>query len=519
MGRQLSRINKKITFPLLLAGVLIGLYGCSPETRQQNETPIQAVEQSLSSTMEPAVFVHLFEWQWPDIALECERFLGPAGYAAVQISPPNEHIDHKSPLLSQFDYPWWARYQPVSFDLNSRSGSEQELRDMVQRCGQAGVDIYADVVVNHMADLADSGVAGTPFDRDTRSYRDYSEQDFHPVCVIQQEDYSASEDPEEQSARAERVRICQLGNLPDLDTGTQKVRDHIVSYIQKLADIGVKGFRIDAAKHMHPQDIEYIRSKLDPDLYFFLEIIDIGNQSVDATDYSHIGSVTELKYAHNISAIFGRQSLDELKTLGTADWYLPTDKAVVFIDNHDSQRGHGTPIDFSHRQGAVYELANIFMLAWPYGYPKVMSSYEWGGVDDSKGPPHDGAGNTLDVHNADGSINCFADMWICEHRLPAIAAMVKFRNHMQASGANNVQNWWTDGADRLAFSLYNQARGVGFVALNRGEGEFTANLQTGLPEGSYCNRLSPAESACDIEVDAQGNAQIRVPAMGAVALF
>lgn len=29
--------------------------------------------------------VHLFEWKFDDIAKECERFLGPAGYAAVQV--------------------------------------------------------------------------------------------------------------------------------------------------------------------------------------------------------------------------------------------------------------------------------------------------------------------------------------------------------------------------------------------------------------------------------------------------
>lgn len=31
------------------------------------------------------VMVHLFEWKWKDIALECERFLGPKGYAGVQV--------------------------------------------------------------------------------------------------------------------------------------------------------------------------------------------------------------------------------------------------------------------------------------------------------------------------------------------------------------------------------------------------------------------------------------------------
>lgn len=29
------------------------------------------------------VIVHLFEWKWNDIAAECERFLGPAGYCGT----------------------------------------------------------------------------------------------------------------------------------------------------------------------------------------------------------------------------------------------------------------------------------------------------------------------------------------------------------------------------------------------------------------------------------------------------
>lgn len=30
--------------------------------------------------------VHLFEWTWNDIADECEQFLGPKGYAGVQVN-------------------------------------------------------------------------------------------------------------------------------------------------------------------------------------------------------------------------------------------------------------------------------------------------------------------------------------------------------------------------------------------------------------------------------------------------
>lgn len=86
-----------------------------------------------------AAFVHLFEWSWSDVAIECETFLGPKGVAAVQISPPQEHIAGSQ---------WWTRYQPVSYQLTSRSGNEAEFIDMVKRCASAGVDIYADAVIN-----------------------------------------------------------------------------------------------------------------------------------------------------------------------------------------------------------------------------------------------------------------------------------------------------------------------------------------------------------------------------------
>ena len=32
-----------------------------------------------------SAIVHLFEWKFSDIALECERFLAPRGFAGVQV--------------------------------------------------------------------------------------------------------------------------------------------------------------------------------------------------------------------------------------------------------------------------------------------------------------------------------------------------------------------------------------------------------------------------------------------------
>ena len=89
------------------------------------------------------VIVHLMEWRYEDIAKECELFLGPYGYGGVQVSPVSENavIDRR---------PWYERYQPVSYKLETRSGNEKQFRDMVDRCNRAGVRIYVDVVLNHM---------------------------------------------------------------------------------------------------------------------------------------------------------------------------------------------------------------------------------------------------------------------------------------------------------------------------------------------------------------------------------
>jgi alpha-amylase len=57
----------------------------------------------------------------------------------MQVSPPNEHTILPDDIYSTVPYPWWQRYQPVSYKLYSRSGTEQQFIDMVHRCNKVGV--------------------------------------------------------------------------------------------------------------------------------------------------------------------------------------------------------------------------------------------------------------------------------------------------------------------------------------------------------------------------------------------
>ncbi len=58
---------------------------------------------------------------------------------------------------------------------------------------------------------------------------------------------------------------------------------------------------------------------------------------------------------------------------------LKSPKALVFIDNHDNQRGHGGGGSdiLTFRTSTLYKMATAYMLAWPYGVTQIMSSYGW----------------------------------------------------------------------------------------------------------------------------------------------
>lgn len=464
---------------------------------------------------ERSVFVHLFEWRWQDVASECEQVLGPAGFSAVQVSPPNEHVDHRSDRLA-IPYAWWARYQPVTFDLVSRSGTEAEFRDMVERCRAVGVGIYVDAVLNHMADQVGVGIGGTRFDREHRQYRDLADRHFNRFCKIQGQDYLAVDDAAETARRAERIRRCQLLDLPDLDNGNPEVRALHADYLQRLVDMGVAGFRLDAAKHMYPEDIDAVLAQLRGDPYVFQEVVDTRGEPVSVFEYLASGDVTEFLYSRRLGEAFARGKLGPLHTLDEAGGLLPSGKAVVFVDNHDNQRGHGMSAATTHRDGRVYDLANVFMLAWPYGYPKLMSSYAWDGVHDSAGPPHDGAGNTLPVHTGD-AVDCGGDHWVCEHRRAPMLAMVGFRNRARAAGADSVTHWWDNGAGQVAFAVAGGERSHGFVAINRDTGtSLVATLATGLPGGTYRNLLG--DPGATVTVTPDGSLSVSLAPMQALAV-
>ncbi|RCW40940.1 alpha amylase-like protein [Halopolyspora algeriensis] len=226
------------------------------------------------------------------------------------------------------------------------------------------------------------------------------------------------------------------------------------------------GFRIDAAKHIPAADIAAIEDRLTEPVYLYQEVIHGAGEPITPEEYTANGDVTEFRYGRDLAKIFDHEKLAHLRTFASV---LPSEQAVVFTDNHDTQR-HGDVL--THADGRTHELANAFMLAWPYGTPRVMSSYAFS--DPDAGPPTAGSGITEDV-------DCSAAAWQCEHRQPRIANMVEFHNVVQGTG---VTGWWDNGNDSIAFGRGDR----GYLVLNDEDSALTGrSFHTSLPAGTYCD--------------------------------
>jgi len=231
------------------------------------------------------VILHAFNWTYDEVKNKAVE-ISNIGYKKVLVAPP---------LKSGPNCQWWARYQPQDIRVIDHClGNKQSFRAMINALGNRGVDVYADIVLNHMAnerngatDFPGNGALNDYSNR--RSYWNnqklfgnldnglFGAGDFHQEACIS--DYN-------NVWQVQNWRICG-GNgdrgLPDLDPNNY-VRGQQRQYLQALKDMGVKGFRVDAAKHMTNWHMNQIfTSSIKSGMHVFGEVITGGG--TNSSDY------------------------------------------------------------------------------------------------------------------------------------------------------------------------------------------------------------------------------------------
>ncbi|KAJ8942593.1 hypothetical protein NQ318_006223 [Aromia moschata] len=380
-------------------------------------------------------------------------------------------------------------------DPNFESGRTTIVHLFEWKWDDIAAEIYVDAVFNHMAASSGSGTAGSTCDADSKSFPavPYDSSDFHESCAIN--NYND----------ATNVRNCELEGLKDLDQSKEDVRGKIVDFLNHCVSLGVSGFRVDAAKHMWPDDLKEIYSSVN-DLpsggrpFFYQEVSMGSGEAISKKEYIDFGTVLEFKFGTELGNAFqGNNALHYLETWGPEWGLLDSGDAVVFIDNHDNQRTGSSSI-LTYKNPKPYKMAIAFMLAHPYGTARIMSSYSFDNKD--QGPPSDNGNLVGPGFNDDGTCT---NGWVCEHRWRQIFDMVAFRNVVVGT---ELANWWDNGDNQIAFGRGDK----GFVAFTL-SGDINQSLPTGLPAGTYCDIISGTleSGSCtgkSVTVDDSGNAAI-----------
>jgi alpha-amylase len=445
-----------------------------------------------------SVGVQMFEWTWNALAKECTTNLGPAGYDWVEVSPPQEHI-----IGNQ----WWVHYQPTSYKIESSLGTRAEFANMVDTCGKAGVSIIADAVINHMAASDTVGWAGTKHGK--YDYPGlYKESDFHHCD-------SASGGIEDWNDLTQ-VQECELLGLSDLNTSSPSVRATIVAYLKDLLSLGVKGFRVDAAKHIAVDDLKQIVSALPSETSFLFEVYD---GPAKPAEYAAFGNTFGFKWSKLVPAMFDDPGmLAGEASPAVLELQEPGTSTIRMITNHDTERDKST---LSYKDKVKFELANMFMLAIPNGKPMVYSGYAFN--DRDAGPRMLANGMTADaVCPAVSSVATVGKVtsgnFVCDHRWAGITGMIQWRKTV---GDEKLQAFYNK------FNAYGFSRGkLGFVLFNTASTKFVQSVKTTLPAGTYCNaaltgrlasKVSCAASA-RITVAKDGTAKLNLAGWSAVAI-
>lgn len=270
---------------------------------------------------------------------------------------------------------------------------------------------------------------------------------------------------------------------------------------------------------------------------FRIQFSTVNNFNLARTEYISLGAVTEFKYSSEIGRAFrGHNELKWLKSWGPVWGLLPSKDALVFVDNHDNQRGHGAggAEILTYKLRKMYVMAVAFMLAHPYGTPRIMSSFyfdmsdqgtglsiiicnliiEMNGNRNVTGPPANERGDIISPKIlSNGSCS---NGWVCEHRWKEIVGMIGFRNTV---GNVPVTNWWDNDNNIIAFCRGNK----GFVAFNNEMDESIISVNTCLPPGDYCDIINGKKQGKNctgrvISVDGNGDSSLALKAQSVVAI-
>ena len=291
----------------------------------------KANQYGLKDNVQDGVILHAWQWSFNNIKAKLPE-IAAAGYSAVQTSVVQRA---KEATKGKTNSVWWVYYQPATFEIdntgNSALGTKADLQALCTEADKYGIKVIVDVVANHLGNQSGYDLSSAiPADIRNDSSCWHSEG-FRDINY------------------GDRYSITHgsMSGVPDLNTESTKIQNYVLNYLKECIDVGVDGFRFDAAKHIGvPSEgsqfwptvingtTSYAKSSKGFTPYYYGEVLDnTGGPAI--TEYTQFMSVTENQSSNNI-----RNSVNGGNANGAANSYYnkgaAANKIVMWAESHDT---------------------------------------------------------------------------------------------------------------------------------------------------------------------------------------
>lgn len=408
--------------------------------------------------------LHAWDWKFTDVTKSIKD-IAEAGYSLVQVSPCQVCESAST------NNDWWKLYQPYDYKFGNSLGSEAEFKAMCATAEEYGISIIVDVVANHMAGTG----TGTCGERKSEVDPWWTNDRFHNENVKFTGDYDGNRD---------MMVLSNIG-MPDVNTGNAEVQQRMVTYLEKMLDMGADGFRYDAAKHIGTtsdsgraqdtfwQTISKAVAAKRPDALVYGEILN----AMPVSDEYYVKDgikVTESQKGWDMKDLVqGGESKVSDKTAFTYTRKSSADKLITWVENHDTYLNHWGSTGLKGNDN--YMSDEQIMLAWSaVGARADAQALYFARPDGCANPDNPNDPNAS--NKIDGTLGMSTKNFDWKDK--KVAAVNKFKNAMVGVGET------TSTKNGLAII---QRGNKGLVVTNFGSGSKSVDVSglTGLKDGTY----------------------------------
>lgn len=413
--------------------------------------------------------LHVWSWNFPTIA-ENMKQIADAGFTMLQTSPVNACFSPEGgnvKILDDEEGNWYHYYQPTDWTIgNNIVGTEEEMKAMLDSAKKYDIRVLVDVLPNHTAfniDLVTDEFYEAVGGRDKM---------FHSKGLEGIQDYN------------DRTQCTHqgVGGLPDVNTENPLFQKYYMGFVNKLVDMGVRGFRYDTAKHIgvHSDPLDTAAGVTENDfwdiatgrkevlgvslaipydsLFVYGEVLQ--DKNVPEEEYAGYFGQTASTYGHVLREVLAKRSAKDIDVLS---WYhrAAPEYLTTWVESHDTYCNANESAgltDSQIRTGWVFLTAR--QNGTPLFYSRPMNSTRENYFGD----------NLLGARGND------------EFFHPEVVAVNKFRQEMDGQvediqiapdGETIVVNRGEKGAAVINFALDKNA----------------VELATKLPDGSYTDTV------------------------------